>query len=94
LRRLSPSSSRSPLGIFARRVRGRRVTSGFLYRLNKQILQARERVISGQLWAADDALRDVQRQIRIELYGDVVLPPRERMLSRGLYRNRMPRTEE
>lgn len=70
------------------------MTNEFLHRLNRQILQARERVISGQMGAADDALRDVQRQIRAELYGNVVSPPRKRMLSRGLYRNRMPRTEE
>ena len=70
------------------------MTSGFLYRLNKQILQARERVISGQLWAADDALREIQRQISKELYGDVEQAPRQRLVSRGLHRNRMPHTEE
>jgi len=70
------------------------VTSGFLYQINKQILQARERVISGQLWAADDALLEIQRQIVKELYGDVEQAPRPRLVSRGLHRNRMPHTEE
>jgi len=68
------------------------VTSGFLYRLNKQILQARERVISGQLWAADDALREIQRQIIRELYGDVEQAPRQRLVSRGMHRSRKPHT--
>ena len=70
------------------------MTSGFLYRLNKQILQARERVISGQLWAADDALREIQRQISRELYGDVEQAPRQRLVSRGMHRSRKPRTGE
>ncbi len=69
------------------------MTSGFLYRLNKQILQARERVISGQLWAADDALREIQRQISRELYGDVEQAPRKRLVSRGMHRSRKPHTE-
>ncbi len=69
------------------------MTSGFLYRLNKQILQARERVISGQVWAADDALREIQRQISRELYGDVEQAPRQRLVSRGMHRSRKPRTE-
>ena len=69
------------------------MTSGFLFRINRQILQARERVISGQLWAAEDTLLEIQRQITRELYGDVVQAPRQRLVSRGLHRNRTPRTE-
>lgn len=69
------------------------MTSGFLFRINKQILHARERVISGQLWAAEDMLLEIQRQITKELHGDVVREPRRRLVSRGLHRNRMPRTE-
>ena len=70
------------------------MTREFLYRVNKQILQARERVISGQLWAADDALREIQRQISKELYGEVDRAPRQRLVSRGMHRSRTPRTGE
>lgn len=44
-------------------------------------------------WEADARLREMQRMIREELYGDYEIPKRERLVSRGLHRSRKPRTE-
>lgn len=66
----------------------------FLLRLNKMISTARERVIVGSVWSADQQLRDVQLAIRKYLTGDVKAEPRERLVSRGLHRSRTPHMEE
>lgn len=65
----------------------------FLIRINRMVSAARERVIVGNVWAADQQLRDVQLAIRQEILGDVPVEPREKPVSRGLHRSRMPRTE-
>lgn len=43
-------------------------------------------------WEADARLREAQRMIKEELYGDYEVPKRERLVSRGLHRSRMPHT--
>lgn len=43
-------------------------------------------------WEADARLREAHRLIKEELYGDYEVPKRERLISRGLHRNRMPHT--
>lgn len=62
--------------------------------LNAKIMQAREHMHTGRVWAADDALREAQRKIKDVLGVTDVSPRRERLVSRGLHRSRMPRTEE
>ena len=69
------------------------VTEQLLRSVSKGIVKAQEAIMMDRTWEADARLREVQRMIREELYGDYEIPKRERLVSRGLHRNRKPRTE-
>jgi hypothetical protein len=69
------------------------VTSELLLAVSKRIVKAQEAIMMDRPWEADARLREAHRMIREELYGDYEIPQRERLVSRGLHRNRMPRTE-
>lgn len=69
------------------------MTEQLLRSVSKGIVKAQEAIMMDRTWEADARLREVQRMIREELYGDYEIPKRERLVSLGLHRNRKPRTE-
>lgn len=73
---------------------GQRVTEQLLRAVSKGIVKAQEAIMMDRTWEADARLREVQRMIREELYGDYEIPKRERLVSLGLHRSRKPRMEE
>ena len=64
-----------------------------LHRLNRILMQARSRVVSGDDWAVDELLLEAQRVIQASLGIEPNLTPRARLVSRGLHRSRKPRTQ-
>lgn len=69
------------------------MTEQLLRAVSKSIVKARDAIVMDRPWEADARLREMQRMIREELYGDYEIPKRERLVSRGLHRSRKPRTE-
>lgn len=67
------------------------MTKEELVYLSDRISLAREAIIMDRPMEAEARLYEARSIIRREMFGEVVVAPREKMISRGLYRNRMPR---
>ena len=85
---------RSQRVICVRRVIGRPVPDEVLGVVFSKIVAAQEAIMMDRPWDADARLREARKIIKTELFGDVPVEPRPRLVSLGLHRNRKPRTEE
>lgn len=70
------------------------MTDEVLGAVYKKVIAAQEAIMMDRPWDADARLREARKIIKSELYGDAPVEPRVKLISRGLHRNRKPRTEE